>query len=226
MPILTLEHVQYTYQTRYQPVEALKEANGSFAEGKVYAIVGKSGSGKSTLLSLIAGLMLPTSGQVCYKGVATSAMDLDLYRRDSVAVIYQSFNLFPLLTVLENVAYPLELKGMKADQARKAAAQHISSVDLPEVLHRRFPERLSGGERQRVAIARALATGSRILLADEPTGNLDTMNGEMVVNILSGLAHQQKYTVIIVTHDRDIARQADQLFLMKDGILLTDPGQA
>lgn len=226
MPILTLEHVQYTYQTRYQPVEALKEATCSFDEGRVYAIAGKSGSGKSTLLSLIAGLMLPTSGQICYKGVATSAMDLDLYRRDSVAVIYQSFNLFPLLTVLENVAYPLELKGMKADQARQMAMQHIRSVDLPDLLHHRFPERLSGGERQRVAIARALAAGSRILLADEPTGNLDTINGEMVVNILTGLAQKQHYTVIIVTHDRDVARQADQLFLMKDGVLQADPGQA
>ncbi|MCK9254106.1 MAG: ABC transporter ATP-binding protein [Eubacteriales bacterium] len=222
--LLELDHVAYTYTTRSQSVAALKDATASFAAGGLYAIIGKSGSGKSTLLSLIAGLMLPTGGEVRYDNVATRAMDLNRYRRDMVTVIYQSFNLFPLLTALENVAYPLELKGLKAAPARAEAARHIASVGLAEDLHRRFPDQLSGGERQRVAIARALATGSRLILADEPTGNLDEATGAVVVDLLADLARRQQVTVILVTHDRDIARQADEIYRMRDGVLLrNDP---
>lgn len=217
--LLELNHVAYTYITRSQSVAALKDATASFAAGGLYAVVGKSGSGKSTLLSLIAGLMLPTGGEVRYDGVTTREMDLNRYRRDQVTVIYQSFNLFPLLTALENVAYPLELKGLKPAQARAEAARHIASVGLADDLQRRFPDQLSGGERQRVAIARALATGSRLILADEPTGNLDEASGAVVIDLLADLARHQQVTVILVTHDRDIARLADEIYQMRDGVL-------
>jgi putative ABC transport system ATP-binding protein len=134
-------------------------------------------------------------------------------------VIYQTFNLFPLMTVLENVIYPLELKGMKYDEAREIAEKNIKSVGLEEQHYMRFPNMLSGGERQRVAIARALSTGSKLLLADEPTGNLDVANGDVVVKLLTDLAHQDNLAVVIVTHDLSISERADIVLHMQDGYL-------
>ncbi|MBO5976137.1 MAG: ATP-binding cassette domain-containing protein, partial [Oscillospiraceae bacterium] len=174
MKVLELRDVRYTYQTQYQKVEALKGINHSFESGRVHAIVGRSGSGKTTLLSLMAGLDLPTGGEVLCGGVSTAEMKLEAYRREKVAVIYQNFRLFPLLTVAENVMYPMELRGMKTRDARKKAAELIAKVGLPESALNRYPTMLSGGEQQRVAIARALGMETGILLADEPTGNLDT----------------------------------------------------
>lgn len=216
-PILKLKNVSYTYQNKYQTVPAVRDVSASFSEGQIYAIIGKSGSGKSTLLSLLAGLALPTDGHIYYRGKSTDSFDLDQFRRENVAVIYQSFNLFPLMTSLENVCYPLELRGMSPKQAAEIAAEYIKKVDLPESVHRRFPNMLSGGEQQRVAIARALASGARVILADEPTGNLDVLNGELVVGLLSDLGHQDNYTVIIVTHDVSIVKSVDVVFQMSDG---------
>ena len=176
--ILELERVSYSYQNKYQTVSAVRNVNVSFSEGKLSAIIGKSGSGKSTLLSLMAGLALPTRGHVRYKGTATDKVDLDQYRRENVAVIYQSFNLFPLMTCLENVCYPLELRGNSPKEAAAVATEYIARVSLPDSVHQRFPNMISGGEQQRIAIARALTSGARVILADEPTGNLDVANGE------------------------------------------------
>ena len=195
MHALSIQHVNYTYQTQYQKVEALRDISADFDAGKVYAIVGKSGSGKTTLLSLMAGLDLPTQGEVLCHDVATSQMQLETYRREKVAVIYQNFRLFPLLTVAENVMYPMELRGMRD----------------------RYPTMLSGGEQQRVAIARALGMETKIMLADEPTGNLDTANGENIFSILQSLAHEDGYCVIIVTHDRTLAQKADDVLELRDG---------
>lgn len=214
---LKLENVSYQYRNKYQAVDAVKQVNAEFYDGKVYAIVGKSGSGKSTLLSLIAGLALPTDGQVVYQGIPTDKVDLDKYRRQSVAVVYQSFNLFPLMTCLENVCFPLELLGKSPKEAAEIAKEHIAHVNLPETVYRRFPNMISGGEKQRVAIARALASGGRVILADEPTGNLDTANGEKIVQLLCDLAHRDNYTVIIVTHDLSITKVVDEIFQMSDG---------
>jgi putative ABC transport system ATP-binding protein len=212
-------NVSYVYRNKYQTVEAVKNVNVTIEQGKVYAIIGKSGSGKSTLLSLMAGLTLPTEGDILYNGESIKELDLELYRRDKTSVIYQSFNLFPLMTVLENVIYPMELKGLKFKQAKTIAEKHIKSVGLIDQHYMRFPNMLSGGERQRVAIARALATGSKVLLADEPTGNLDEANGELVVKLLIDLAHQDNLAIIIVTHDLGVAKQADLVLQMKDGKL-------
>ncbi len=217
MAILELRDVRYTYQTQYQKVEALKGITHAFDSGKVHAIVGRSGSGKTTLLSLMAGLDLPTGGEVICAGQSTADMKLERYRREKVAVIYQSFRLFPLLTVAENVMYPMELRGMRTREARNKAAELIAKVGLPESALDRYPTMLSGGEQQRVAIARALGMETGILLADEPTGNLDTANSENIAALLSELAHKDGYCVIIVTHDMDLAAKADYILELSDG---------
>jgi len=218
-PILKLDNVSYQYRNQYHAVEAVKEVSAEFYEGKMYAIIGKSGSGKSTLLSLMAGLALPTEGQVIYRGTATDNVDLDKYRRENVAVVYQSFNLFPLMTCLENVCFPLELLGMKPKDASVTAKEYIEHVNLPASVYKRFPNMISGGEKQRVAIARALASGAKVILADEPTGNLDIANGEKIVQLLKDLAHNDNYTVIVVTHDISITEVADEVMQMSDGYL-------
>jgi putative ABC transport system ATP-binding protein len=220
MGIMEMNKVSYIYKSKYHSVEAVKNINLNIHQGKVYAVIGKSGSGKSTLLSLMAGLALPTQGDVLYNGESMRKMNLEEYRRDKSSVIYQTFNLFPLMTVLENVIYPLELKGIKYLNAKVIAEKHIKSVGLDEQHYMRFPNMLSGGERQRVAIARALATGSKLLLADEPTGNLDVANGDVVVKLLTDLAHQDNLAVVIVTHDLAIAKKADVVLHMQDGELL------
>ena len=222
MEILIAQQASFTYQNKSQSVKAVREASCSFELGKCYAIVGKSGSGKTTFLSLLAGLELPTEGKILYDGIATSEMDCDDYRKDHVAVIYQHYNLFPLLTAEENVLYPLRLKKMDKTQAREIAHKQLSAVGIQESQFKRFPAQLSGGEQQRVAIARALVAGNQIILADEPTGNLDITNGEQVVEILLRLAHEEGRCVIIITHDLEIASQTDEVYMMRDGVLKLD----
>ena len=185
----------------------------------VTILYGGNGSGKTTLLSLLAGLELPTGGKVWFEGQTTAQMDRDIYRRDHAAVIYQSYNLFPLLTAQENVMYPLKLRGMDGKAALELAQKELMAVGIQPDQWGRFPSQLSGGEQQRVAIARALAAGNRIVLADEPTGNLDITNGEQVVEILLRLAHDEGRCVIVVTHDLEIASQMDEIYMMRDGVL-------
>lgn len=220
MDILELRDVRYTYTTRYQKVEAVRGISYRFDAGRLHAIMGRSGSGKTTLLSLMAGLDLPTAGEVLCEGVSTAEMDLVRYRREKAAVIYQSFRLLPLLTVAENVMYPMELRGIKPREARRRASELIARVGLPETVLDRYPTMLSGGEQQRVAIARALGMETRLLLADEPTGNLDTASGETVMALLTDLAHREGYCVIVVTHDESIGQQADTLLRLQDGVAL------
>lgn len=222
--MIELRNVCYTYQTQYQKVEALKGISHTFDPGLVHAIVGKSGSGKTTLLSLMAGLDLPTRGEVLCGGVSTARIKLEAYRREQVAVIYQNFRLFPLLTAAENVMYPMELRGIKAREARERAARLIARVGLPETILDRYPAMISGGEQQRVAIARALGMDTRILLADEPTGNLDTANGENIFAILRALAHEEGYCVVVVTHNLELAAQADQVLELRDGLVVNTRG--
>ena len=220
MRIIDLHNVKYVYQTKYQRVEALRGISYAFEPGKVYAIMGSSGCGKTTLLSLMAGLDVPTEGRVLCQGVSTADIDLEQYRRERVAVIYQDFRLFPLLTVAENVMYPMELRGIKPAIAKKRAAELIRKVGLPETVLDRFPAMLSGGEQQRVAVARALGIESKVLLADEPTGNLDSKNSEYIFDILASLAHEDGYCVIIVTHDDALGKRADETIRIHDGELI------
>ncbi|MDO4544117.1 MAG: ABC transporter ATP-binding protein [Clostridia bacterium] len=217
--ILELNNVTYEYRTKLQTVRAVNGVSFGFEEGKFYAIIGKSGSGKTTLLSLMAGLDLPTSGEILYSGKPMKAIDTDEYRREHASVVYQSYNLFLKMTVLENAMVPLLLKKVEKGEARSRAAACLRDVDLAEDKFLRYPNMLSGGEQQRVAIARSLAGGQRIMLADEPTGNLDSENGKNVIEILKRLAHEKNMLVIVVTHDAEVSSQADIALRMSDGKL-------
>lgn len=219
MAILLAEQVSFSYQGKHEVVHAVKEFTYSFERGSFYAVVGKSGSGKTTLLSLLAGLELPTQGQIRFQGMATNQMDCDKYRRDHIAMIYQNFNLFPQLTTEENVMYPMLLQKIKKKVAAQRAKDAICQVGLTIPQFRRYPNNLSGGEQQRVAIARALATRCEVILADEPTGNLDEENTEKITDILLNIAHEENRCVIVVTHDLSIAARADYILQLRDGSL-------
>ena len=220
MTTLTATNVSYEYRNAFQTVKAVNGVSCEFMQGKVYAIVGASGSGKTTFLSLLAGLDIPTSGTITLGDKTTAEMDRDTYRLEHVSVIYQNFNLFYHLTVLENAAYPLYVRKMPRKEADALAKEKLLQVGLKEDQFKRLPNMLSGGEQQRVAIARALASGSEIILADEPTGNLDSGNSRNIVEILQKLAHEENRCVIIVTHDPEVAAAADVVLRMQDGVLV------
>ena len=215
MAVLSLENVTYRYKNAQRA--AVSGISCEFEEGKVYAVVGASGSGKSTFLSLLAGLDLPTEGTIRFQGDSLAELNLDRYRRESISMIFQVFHLFPLLTVMENVCFPKELCGITPKDARPRAAKLLEAVGIREEQMKRFPSKLSGGERQRVAIARSLASNAKIILGDEPTGNLDGENTQNIMDILCELAHKKGYCVILVTHDMEVAEMADVSFRMKDG---------
>lgn len=215
--MLELENVFYRYKNGDRDV--LKNVNVNFVEGHLHTIVGPSGSGKTTLLSIMAGLDKPTGGRVLIEGDDLSKMNMDLYRRKRISMIFQAFHLFPLLTAHENTCYPMEANGVIRSFAKNRAKELLESVGIGEEKHKRYPSHLSGGEQQRVAIARALSTGARVILADEPTGNLDVANGKAVIDILKQLAHQQGYCIIVVTHNMEIAENSDSVFRMSDGVL-------
>ena len=214
---LTLDDVSYSY--RNAGTKAVKDVTCIFEPGVLYAIMGPSGSGKSTLLSMLAGLDLPTEGEIRYGGDSLKDMDLDRYRREDVSMIFQAFQLFPLLTVTENVCFPMELAGINKNDAKPKAEVYLARVGITPEKYRRFPSNLSGGEQQRVAIARSLASGAQTILADEPTGNLDVENSDNIMEILCGLAHDDGYCVIVVTHDMDVADKADVIYKMRDGVM-------
>lgn len=209
MAILELKEVCYSYRKKKERKKILEDVSASFEQGKVYAVIGRSGSGKTTMLSLLAGLDIPDEGQVVFEGKPTSEMNLDEYRKTCTAVIYQNFCLFPLLTVLENIMYPMELCHVKEETALAQAKKLAEKVSLPENLFDSYPGKISGGEQQRVAIARALAMGRRVILADEPTGNLDGENADIIIELLKVLAHEENRCIVVVTHDMDVVNQAD-----------------
>ena len=217
--MIKIENVSYTYQSKYQTVQAVKNATYSFEPGVMYAITGRSGSGKSTLLSLLAGLDLPTSGTICVDGEDIRSINRDVYRMKKASMIYQAFHLFPLLTVMENVTFPMEIQKLPGNQAKERAASLLEKVGLKEDTWSKFPHMLSGGEQQRAAVARAVAAGGRIILADEPTGNLDSENEAVIIELLKGLAHEDGFVVIVVTHNDTVAEAADAVLKMSDGEL-------
>ncbi|MDR2569145.1 MAG: ABC transporter ATP-binding protein [Oscillospiraceae bacterium] len=220
MSILEVRNISYSYQTKYQRIEALRNISCSFETGRLYSIVGHSGCGKTTLLSLLAGLDLPDEGDIYVDGSGMRSINRDNYRKNMVSMVYQSFNLFPLLSAIENVMFPMELQGQSKSEAKNNARQLIELVGLDEKILQQRPMMMSGGEQQRVAIARAVATGGKILLADEPTGNLDTKNGAVIADILKSLAHNQNYVVVIVTHNEELAQQSDIIYHMHDGEII------
>ncbi|MGD0611584.1 MAG: ABC transporter ATP-binding protein [Anaerolineales bacterium] len=218
MPELKLENVSYQY--KHGDRKVVNQVTCLFEESKLSAVLGPSGSGKTTLLSLMAGLDQPTQGQIYIDGKSLADLDLDQYRRERVSMIFQAFQLFPLLTALENVCFPMQLNGISKVEIPEKAKSLLSSVGITDEKIKRYPANLSGGEQQRVAIARTLATGAHVLLADEPTGNLDKDNGDKLIEILGQLAHEQGYCVIIVTHDPSIAKRSDKVWRMSDGMLI------
>ncbi len=217
MSKLKIENITYTYRNAGRM--ALNNVSCEFPSGRVSAVIGPSGSGKTTLLSILAGLDRPSGGKVLLDNTDLSGMDLDKYRRQDVSVIFQAFQLFPLLTVMENVCYPMELNGVSKKEAQERAKDILHQIGIKEEQWKRYPSHISGGEQQRVAIARSLASGAGVLLADEPTGNLDGENRHNVVDILLKLAHEKGYCVVIVTHDLAVADAADEVYHMADGVL-------
>lgn len=216
--MLTAENVIYTYKTRYQTVYAVNDVSAEFEAGKFYAIVGASGSGKTTLLSLLAGLDVPAEGTIAWEGQATAKLDRDDYRFRHVSMIYQNYNLFYHLTVLENAAYPLLMQKLSKAEAYERATAALRSVGLDEQYDRRLPNMLSGGEQQRVAIARALVTRPSILLADEPTGALDQHTGRQIMELFEEL-HEEGNTILMITHDLSVAKHARRVVHIIDGEL-------
>lgn len=217
MNCLTASNISYTYQSKYQKVEALKEVSCTFERGKMYGIIGHSGSGKTTLVSLLAGLGTPDKGVILADGEDIGQIGYERHRRENVSVIYQSFHLFPTLTLLENVMYPMEIVKTPRKEAKARAEALLESVGLTRKLQGKFPAMLSGGEQQRGAIARALAGKAETILGDEPTGNLDSENGKIVMDILESLVREKNFCVVVITHDREIAARADMVYEMRDG---------
>jgi len=217
--MMKLNDVCYTYKNKHQTVNALDGISYEFQPGKFYAIIGRSGSGKTTLLSVMAGLDAPTSGTVTFGEKDIKEIDRDSFRLEHVSVIYQSLNLFPMMSVMENVTFPMEYRGVPKAQAREIAAQRLEAVGIDSQKHNRQPSMLSGGEQQRVAIARALAAKTEIILADEPTGNLDFDNSKNIVEILKNLAVSENVCVIVVTHDPAVEDFADVVLRLSDGVV-------
>ena len=184
MSLLELLNIQYDYITPSGVTHALRGVFAEFEKGKIFAITGRSGCGKTTLLSIIAGFDSPKRGEIFYMGKEIKKKELSNFRRQNIGVVFQSYNLIPHLTALENVMVSLEITKKKVPNKKKAAIEALKSVGLDEKLYKKFPLTLSGGEQQRVAIARAIVSDPEIILADEPTGNLDNENSEKIIALL------------------------------------------
>jgi putative ABC transport system ATP-binding protein len=219
--ILRVENVSKTFQGKAGDVTAINNASFMADKGAVTTIIGPSGSGKTTLLYVIGSLEKPESGEIEVAGhnILDPATDLVSYRRKSVGFVFQFFNLIPTLTALENVMLPMDLAGVHQDEQRRRATELLAKMGIEGRLLKAHPNKMSGGENQRDAIARALANDPDVILADEPTGNLDTATGRTVVEILGALAHEAGKCVLMVTHDDSILEVADRAFHMTDGRL-------
>ena len=214
MSILTIENLSYSYDKSKTPV--FKDINFEFEKGKMYAIVGRSGAGKTTLLSLISGLRKSSEGKILYDGKDISGLDREKYRSRNIGVIFQDFNLLPHLTALENVVLSMDIAGMKVADKKGYALQMLKKVELNEEKANRRILKLSGGEQQRVAIARALSYNPEVIIADEPTGNLDEETENAIIKILKGLAYEDGKCVIIVTHSPNISKNVDKVFSLQE----------
>jgi putative ABC transport system ATP-binding protein len=216
-PLILLEDVRLTLTSAAGPVNVLRGISATIASGTTVGLVGPSGSGKSTLMMVLGGLERVTSGRVAIAGTDLNTLSEDAlarFRRDRIGIVFQSFHLVPTMTALENVAVPLELAG-RADAFAVAAAR-LDAVGLKERLHH-YPSQLSGGEQQRVAIARAFAPEPSLLLADEPTGNLDGETGKQVIELLFALHEKRGTTLLLITHDPALAARCDRIIHLRDG---------
>ena len=224
MNLLEVNNICKTYGSGETAVHALKKVSFSVPKGEYVAIVGESGSGKSTLLNMIGALDTPTSGKVVIGGKEIFSMNdnrLTVFRRRNIGFIFQAFNLIPELTVEQNIIFPVLLDYQKPD--RKYLEELLTVLNLKE-RRNHLPSQLSGGQQQRVAIGRALITRPSLILADEPTGNLDTQNSSEVIALLKEAARKYEQTIIMITHNRSIAQSADRILQVSDGVL-TDLGR-
>lgn len=222
MEILKVENISKTYENENVVVHALKDVSFSVSRGEFVAVIGASGSGKSTLLHILGGVDRPSEGKVYVEGQDVYEQDeeeLAIFRRRQVGLIYQFYNLIPVLTVEENITLPVRLDGRKVNRERlKELLQVLGLMKR----RKHLPNQLSGGQQQRVAIGRALMNAPAILLADEPTGNLDTKNAQEIMSLLRASNKSYKQTIILITHDREIAMRADRILEIQDGELIRD----
>ena len=220
--MIELKNVTKVVRSGAEDLTILDNVSIAIPDGEFVAITGASGSGKSTLLGLIAGLDAPSSGGIFIDGDEVTRMsedELATLRSGKIGFVFQSFHLIPSLTAFENVLIPMEILGLR--EARSRAAQLLTDVDLMNRGHH-YPTELSGGEQQRIAIARAFANSPKILLADEPTGNLDSKNGQHIFDLMTGLHRQNNVTLVLVTHDQFLADKAQRQIRLKDGRVLSD----
>ena len=225
MKILEINHLCKVYGKGETRVDALKDVSFDVEKGEFVAIVGPSGSGKSTLLHILGGVDTPTSGEVNIAGTDIGKLDetkLAIFRRRHIGLIYQSYNLIPILTVEENLTLPVLLDGKKPD--KKLLEELVEKLGIGKRL-KHLPNQLSGGQQQRVSIGRALMNHPAILLADEPTGNLDTENSKEIISLLRKFNREYNQTVIIITHDDRIALSADRVITIEDGMITKDSGR-
>lgn len=220
--MLQVKNLRKIFQSGDEEVHAVDNVSFSVPTGMFAAIVGKSGSGKSTLLALLGALDKPTGGSIEIDGkdiANVSDSQLIRYRRNDIGFVFQQYNLVPNLTALENVMLPMEFASLPLAKRRQRASDLLVQVGLNEEKQQRKPSRLSGGEQQRVAIARALANKPKLILADEPTGNLDSQTGKVIFDLLHSLSRTENTTIIAVTHDLGIAGKTDKVFRLQDGLL-------
>ena len=223
--LIEIRNLTKTYEEGGRQRTVLRDAEASIERGELAVLVGRSGSGKSTLLNLLSGIDLPTSGEVIVDGVSLSGLserERTLFRRDRIGFVFQFFNLSPTLTVEENLLLPLELKGKVSAEQRRTALDLLTEVGLADRA-RTWPDRLSGGEQQRVAVARALSHNPSLVLADEPTGNLDLDTGLQVLEILDRLTRKAGKTLVMVTHSPEVVGMADRVFRVEECRLVERP---
>jgi len=226
--VVSLRAVTKSYREGETERQVLSRIDATFAAGEFIVLLGKSGSGKSTLLHLVSGIDLPTEGEVEILGKKLGDLSEEartLLRRDHLGFIFQAYNLVPTLTVEENVLLPLELRGEAGKAGRDRVRVMLDRIGLANRAES-FPDLLSGGEQQRVAVARALVHSPALVLADEPTGNLDERTGADILDLLQGLGHEERRTVLVVTHDRDVLERADRVFVLENGALTEQPRRA
>lgn len=212
MSILKLENVAYRYKDAAKDDYVFKNINYEFEQGKLYAIKGKSGSGKTTLLSLITGLEKCSEGSVIYDGKDLKKMNLDTYRNTDIGIVFQSYNLLPRLTALENIILSMDVSKVKVKNKKQKALELMKSVGLSEAHSKRKILKLSGGEQQRIAIARSLSYDPKIIIADEPTGNLDKETENEILKIFEHLAKEENKCIIIVTHSQNVCDKVDVVY--------------
>ena len=213
--LLSIQNASYQYSDAENDEYALKDVSFDFEKGKMYAIRGRSGTGKTTLLSLISGLERCTEGKIIYDGKDLKDINLDYYRSHDIGIVFQSYNLLPFMTVLENIILSMDASGIKIDNKKEKALELMKSVGLKENYANRRVLKISGGEQQRVAIARSLSYNPKMIIADEPTGNLDKQTEKEILDIFKKLAHEDGKCVIIVTHSPNVCDAVDKVYDLK-----------